>query len=116
MDGLHNITNINERIDQKNAKDMMMQGLGQRFGEKDPAAAMALTEIIDKPANTVDVLKKLFTPEAPQMSPEEQAMAQGMGPGGPEGMEMGPPPAVQTVLSQMETPGGGGGVMSVGRM
>ena len=60
------------------------------------------------------------------MSPEEAAMAGGMGQPGmggmppgmpPEGVgaEMaGPPPAVQTILAQMESEGGGS--MSVGRM
>jgi len=63
------------------------------------------------------------------MSPEEAAMAQGMGQpgmpgmgggmppgagGGGEGFEGGPPPGVQTILSQMEAPGGG--AMTVGQM
>ena len=118
MDGLKNPSLINERIDQDMAKEQMIGGLGQRFAEKDPAAAMALIEIMDKPSTVTETLKKLFTPEEPEMSPEEQMMiAQGGGmggPGGPEGMEAGPPPAVQTVMAQMESEGGG--VMSVGRM
>ena len=114
LDGFHNLSLVNERIDQNMAKEMMLQGLGQRFGEKDPAAAMALTEILDKPSGTIETLKKLFTPEEPQMSPEEQMMA-AQGPGGPmDEMATGPPPAVQTIMSQMEAPGGG--VMSVGQM
>jgi len=112
LDGFHNTSLINERIDQDMAKEALIGGLGMRFGEKDAAAGMALVEIFDKPKETADVLKKLFTPEDPQMSPQEQQMAGQPGAGGPEGM--GPPPAVQTVLSQMET--AGGGVQSVGRM
>ena len=123
LDGIHNVSLINERIDQNMAKEMMMQGLGQRFGEQDPAAALALTEILDQPKNTVETLKKLFTPQEPEMSPEEEAMmaAGGMGggppapgaPGGGGGMPGAMPPPVQTILAQMETESGG--AMTVGR-
>jgi hypothetical protein len=111
MDGFDNPSLINERIDQDMAKEQMIQGLGQRFAERDPAAEMALTSILDKPSDTNTTLKKLFTPEEPQMSPEEMAMMQG---GGQQGIEGGPPPAVQTILAQMEAEGGG--VQSVGQM
>jgi len=116
LDGLENVSLINERIDQDMAKEVMIQGLGQRFGEQDPAAAMALVEILDKPSTATETLKKLFTPEEPQMSPEEQAMAAGMGAPGGGGAEMQgqPPPAIQTILAKMEA--AGGGAMSVGQM
>ena len=116
LDGFDNVSLINERIDQDTAKEMLMQSLGQRASQQDPAANMALVEILDKPSEAVTTLKKIFTPQEPQMSPEEEAMmAQGAGgPGGPEGVEGGPPPAVQTILAQMEAPGGG--VQSVGQM
>ena len=79
---------------------------------------MALVEILDKPSGTVITLKKIFTPQEPQMSPEEQQMAQGGGMGGPGDASTGPPPAVQTVLAQIESEseGGRGGVQSVGQM
>ncbi len=110
MDGFENASLMEERIDQDMAKEMLMQGLGQRFGERDQAAGMALVEIYDTPSETGDTLKKMFTAQDPQMSPEEMAMAQGGG----QGMEGGPPPAVQTILAQMEAEGGG--VQSVGQM
>lgn len=111
VDGLKNVSLINERIDQDMAKEALIQGLGERMAGQDPAAAMALVEIMDKPSDATKTLKKLFTPQEPEMSPEEAAMA---GAGGPGGAEMGPPPAIQTVLAQMEAPGGG--VQSVGQM
>jgi len=120
MDGLDNVSLINERIDQDMAKEQLIGGLGQRFGAmQDPAAGVALIEIMQKPGGVSDTLAKLFTPQEPQMSPEEEAMmAQGGmgGPGGPPGesTEGGPPPAVQTILAQMES--AGGGVQSVGQM
>ena len=114
LDGLANISLINERIDQDMAKESLIQALGQRFGaERDPAAGMALVEIFDKPKTAAETLKKLFTPQEPEMSPEEAAMAQ-MGPGGAAPDQLGPPPAVQTILAQME--GAGGGVQSVGQL
>jgi len=109
MDGFENPSLMEERIDQDMAKEMLMQGLGQRFGERDQAAGMALVEIFDKPGEAGTTLKKMFTAQDPQMSPEEMAMAQGG-----EGVEGGPPPAVQTILAQMEAEGGG--VQSVGQM
>ncbi len=118
MDGFENVSLINERIDQDMAKEMLLQSLGQRSQQGDPSADMALVEILDKPSGTVTTLKKIFTPQEPQMSPEEAAMAQGGmgGPGGAGGAGpgTGPPPAVQTVLAQMESDGGG--VQSVGQM
>jgi hypothetical protein len=124
LDGLDNISLVNERIDQDMAKEMMIGALGSRAGTgQDPRADMALVGIMEKPSEVTSILVKLFTPEEPQMSPEEQMMAQGQGPQmggmGPEGGmvgEGGPPPAVQTILSQMEGQGGAGGVMSVGQM
>ena len=117
LDGFDNVSLINERIDQDMAKEMLLQSLGMRAQQGDPAADMALVEIMDAPKETMTTLKKLFTPQEPQMSPEEEAMMQqGGGPpgAGGEGIEGGPPPAVQTVLAQMES--AGGGVQSVGQM
>jgi hypothetical protein len=112
LDGFDNVSLMNERIDQDTAKQMLMESLGSRAQQGDPAADMALVEILDTPAKATETLKKLFTPQEPQMSPEEEAMMAQGGPGG--GMQAGPPPAVQTVLSQMEAQGGG--VQSVGQM
>ena len=118
LDGFDNVSLINERIDEDMAKEMLIQGLGQRFAANDPAAGLALTEIMTDPGEANTTLMKLFTPREPQMSPEEQAMAMGLGgpggSGGPQGAEAGPPPAVQTILAQMESEGGG--VQSVGQM
>ena len=112
VDGLHNVDLVNERIDQDMAKEQLMQALGGLAANQDPRAQMALVEIMANPGKTEETLKKLFTPEEPQLSPEEEAMiaAQGGGMGG----EMGPPPAVQTILSQLESPGGG--VQTVGQL
>ena len=115
LDGLDNVSLVNERIDQDMAKEALIQALGDRFGaQQDPAAGLALVEIFTKPSAVGDTLKKLFTPEDPQMSPEEEQMA-AMGAGGPsDAVQGGPPPPVQTILAQMES--AGGGVQSVGQL
>lgn len=114
MEGMRNTSLVNERIDQDQAKEALIAGLGQRFAAQDPAAAMALVEIMDNPADATQTLTKMFTPQEPQMTPEEEAMAAGQGPGAVPGEAMGgPPPPVQTILSQIE--GEGGGVQTVAR-
>jgi len=110
LDGFENISLINERIDQDMAKEQLIGSLGMRAQQMDPAATMALVEIMDVPGETTETLKKLFTPQEPQMSPEEQAMAAGGGgmagalPGG--GAEAAVDP-IQTILSRIEAEGGG---------
>jgi len=121
MDGFDNVSLMNERMDQDQAKEMLLQSLGQRAAQGDPAADMALIEILDNPGEAVSTLKKLFTPQEPEMSEQEMAMAgapgmppPGMMPPGGDQLEGGPPPGVSTILSQMESPGGG--AMTVGQM
>jgi len=112
LDNFGNVSLTNERIDQDMAKEQLIQGLGQRFAEQDPAAAAALARILEKPSEASKVLVEMFVPEEEAQPAQADMMQQAAGMGG--GAEMGPPPAVQTILSQMETPGGG--VQSVGRM
>ena len=114
LDGLENVSLINERIDSDQAKEMLIQALGQRSAEKDPSADAALLEIMSNPKSVEGTLKDVLTPDEEPVDPAAMAMA-GMGGGPtPEGLEGGPPPGVQTILSQMESPGGG--AMTVGRM
>ena len=112
LDGFENVSLINERIDQDMAKEMLITGLGQQFSEKDPRAGMALAAIMKTPSTTSETIDKFFTAEEPAMSPEEEALAMGMGPGA-QGQPAGPPPAVQTILAQMQSEGGG--AQSVGQ-
>jgi hypothetical protein len=114
LDDFPNPSLVNERIDQDQAKEMLLQSLGQRAAQGDPAADMALVEIMDNPKMATETLKKIFTPQEPQMSPEEQAMIAGQGMPGTEQLQGGPPPGVSTILSQMES--AGGGAQTVGQM
>jgi len=77
------------------------------------SARMALIEINQHPDKKEQVLLKFFTPQEPQMSPEEEQFVQG--PGGPE--IPGDSRSVSTVLSRLEQSGATeGGVQTVGRL
>jgi hypothetical protein len=112
LDGLDDVAKINQRINQDRARQDLFAALEQMAAQGDPRAAMVLVQIMDKPDQTIAILKKFFTPEQPEMSPEEQAMAQQGAPG--EEMAIGPPPSVQSVLTELEASGvTGGGVQTV---
>jgi len=69
-----------------------------------PKATMAAIEIKKNPQNINKILEKFYTPEGDEMTPEEEAIAQG--PQGPQG----PPPGLQQVLAQVAAQRGGGQV------
>ena len=119
--GLTDIELINERITKHESQQQLLGMLAARAAQGDPTAALTLVEIHKKPADIDDVLSKFFSPEEPQISPEEQQfLQQGGGPGGPGGGAPptgGPPEAVSTVLSRLMSGGqADGGVQTVGRL
>lgn len=115
IDGLadESVTLINERILQDEAEIQLMGLLSNKGMQGDAKAEMALVDIYLKPGDAETTLKTFYTPEEPQMSPEQVAMAQGLGPGGPA--PEGPAPPIQTVLAQMEAEGGGAQTVAVNR-
>jgi hypothetical protein len=120
LDGFDNISLINERMLQDKMESGLIASMANKAAQGDPRGDMAMLEVYKKPGKIEKVLTKYFTPEAPEMSPEQMAMAgmggMGMPPGGgdPEAEgELGSPQSVQTVMSLME--GEGGGVQTVAR-
>lgn len=121
IDGLENLTLVNERIAAEKAEETLFARLAME-SEQNPAANAAMVEIMEEPRRKIEILKKFFTPQEPEMSPEEQAMmaaagmpAVGGGPGGPEGLT-GPEP-VSTVMSRVETGRQGeAGIQTAGRV
>jgi hypothetical protein len=112
LDNLDDAAQINIRIKRRKAERSLMIILEQAGAQGDPKARMALVEISKTPEKMTEILTKFYTPEDPQMSPEEMAMEQGMDPNAEVKQ---PPPTVQTILSRLT--GGGeaeGGVQSVG--
>lgn len=115
LHGLDDVAQVNDRIAKDRAEEDMYVALQQLAAQNDPRALATLVEISEEPTKRSEILRKFFTPQEPEMSPEEQQMMGGMGMGG-EGLIPEAPPDVQTVLSQMEQGGGiQGGVQTVGR-
>lgn len=129
IDGLEGLQKLDNRIRRRKAEDGLYgsliakaTALNPQTGEPmDPKAAIALIEIRKNPERFDEILDKYYTPEEPEMSPEEEAylaqqqqmmMAQAQ----PQ-MPQGPPPDVSTVLSRLEMGGGAeGGVQTVGTL
>jgi hypothetical protein len=113
--GFENLPLMNRRINEKKAVDVLYQRLQMR-ADQDPRADAALVEIAEDGSKMVEILKKYFTPQEPELSPEEQAMMaqlQGGQGGAPPGLPQEP---IQTVLSRIETGGAPeAGLQTVGR-
>jgi hypothetical protein len=110
MAGLNELSQINERIADDESREMLMQGLAFAAQNGDPKAHMALIEFLPE-GDLKEKMKKFYTPQDPQMTPEEEAMA-GI-PGG------GAPPEsndITTVLSRLTGSGSEGGVQTVGTL
>lgn len=110
LSGIDDTNQIRERIRRDGAEQQLMAAMAQRAQQGDPQATMALAEIYNSPDKMDEILTRFFTPQEPQMSPEEMAMAMGMGQPGQNTPPAGPPPSVTTVLSQL----GAGGEMEGG--
>ncbi len=113
---LHNLgqlDKIRDNVRRDRAERGMFDALEFRLSQGDATAALVFAEIFKDPDKAGTVLPKFFTPEEPQVSPEEEEfLGQGQGAGG------GALPDVQTVLTQLTQGGGvgGGGVQTVGRV
>ena len=79
MDGLENLSQINERIVKDKTEDILYQTLLQQSQSGDKAAMMAVVEIYNNPKNIGSILEKYFTAQGEEPSPEEQAVLQQQG-------------------------------------
>jgi hypothetical protein len=104
MDGLDNISQIQHRINSERAENVLFESLMAQAAQGNPKATMAAIEIKKNPQNINKILEKFYTPEGDEMTPEEEAIAQG--PQGPQG----PPPGLAQVLAQAAAQQGGGQV------
>jgi len=92
IDGLDNIAKVQERIRKNKAESVLFDSILARSSQGDPAATMAAIAIYEYPNEVTEIMKQFYTPEEPQMSPEQEAliqqqMAQAMGgQGGPPTM------------------------------
>lgn len=92
IDGLENIAKVQERIRKNKAEGVLFDSILARSSQGDPAATMAAIAIYEYPNEVTEIMKQFYTPEEPQMTPEQEAliqqqMAQAMGgQGGPPTM------------------------------
>ena len=96
LTGLDNIQSVNERIRREKAETVLFETLLARANQGDQQAVMAVIEIYKNPDDMQSILNKFYTPEEPQLSPEEQAL---MG-------QMAPPDLTQGGLAQLALGGG----------
>ena len=76
IDGLDNIAKVQERIRKNKAEAVLFESVLARSAQGDMAATQAVIAIYEYPAEMTEILKMFYTPQEPQMSPEEEAMIQ----------------------------------------
>ena len=74
IDGLENIAKVQERIRKNKAENVLFESVLSRSAEGDPAATMAVIAVYENPNAMTEILKQFYTPEEPQLSPEQMAM------------------------------------------
>jgi len=100
MDGLENITHINERITKQKSEEIMDQMLIQASQQGDKTAMAAVVEIYNNPKQKGSILEKYFTAQGEEPSPQEQAMLQQA----MAGQQQGGPPNLQAMLGGGNVP------------
>ena len=102
MDGLDNITKIQNRINSERAETVLFESLMAQAAQGNPKATMAAIEIRKNPQNMSDILDKFYTPEGEEPTEEEQELIQGS----QQVQVQGPPPGLAQVLAQAAAQGG----------
>jgi hypothetical protein len=107
MDGLDNITKIQQRISSEKAETVLFESLMAQAAQGDPKATMAAIEIRKNPQNMSKILDKYYTPEEPEMSEQELQLA---GQPGLPGEIPAQEPDIATVLAGLAGGPGGPGL------
>ena len=104
MDGLDNITKIQNRISAERAETVLFESLMAQAAQGNPKATMAAIDIRKNPQKMSDILDKYYTPEGEEVSEEEEQLiaAPQQQAAGPQG----PPPGLAQVLQQVAQQGG----------
>ncbi len=76
IDGLENIAKVQERIRKNKAESVLFDSILARSAQGDPAATMAAIAIYEYPTAITEIMKQFYTPQEPQMTPEQQMMIQ----------------------------------------
>jgi len=105
MDGLDNITKIQNRVNKERAETVLFETLMAQASQGDQKALVAAIEIRKNPQRMSEILDKYYTAEGEEPSEEELAML--MASQQPQGgVPTGPPPGLAQVLSQVAQQGG----------
>ena len=103
MDGLEDITKIQQRVNKERAETVLFESLMAQAAQGNPKATMAAIEIRKNPQNMSDILDKFYTAQGEEPTEEEEALLAGPPQAGPQG---GPPPGLAQVLAQAQAQGG----------
>ena len=76
IDGLENIAKVQERIRKNKAEQVLFDSILARSAQGDPAATMAAIAIYEYPTAITEIMKQFYTPQEPQMTPEQEMMIQ----------------------------------------
>ena len=76
IDGLENIAKVQERIRKNKAEQVLFDSILARSAQGDAAATMADIAIYEYPAAITEIMKQFYTPQEPQMTPEQEMMIQ----------------------------------------
>jgi len=93
LDGLDNLTRVNERITKEKADKVLFETLLAQAQQGDPKATMTVVQIRKNPDNMQNILDKFFTAEEPEIPVAEQELL-----GGEALPPQGPPPGINQVL------------------
>ena len=76
IDGLENVAKVQERIRKNKAETVLYDSILARSAQGDTQATMAAIALYENPGNVLDIFRQFYTPEEPQMTPEQMALIQ----------------------------------------
>ena len=76
IDGLENVAKLQDRIRKNKAEQVLFDSILARSSQGDSQATMAAIAIYENPGQVLDVFRQFYTPQEPQMTPEQMAMIQ----------------------------------------
>ena len=96
LDGLDNLSMVNNRITKEKADKVLFDSLLAQAQQGDPKATMAVIQIRKTPDNMQSILDKFYTAEQPEIPEQEQQLL-----GGATLPPQGPPPGIAQLLQGM---------------
>ena len=101
MDGLEDITKIQQRVNREKAENVLFESLMAQAAQGNPKATIAAIEIRKNPQNMSEILDKFYTAEGEEPTEEEEALLAEP----QQAMTQGPPPGLAQVLAQAQQGG-----------